>query len=162
MYVCLSVRLTDCMLPRNKRREKQQSTGRRNARATGRQREGQGEEVGRKGISRKLKNTHCVRSMWMMSPPFHLVYLIPPLLATTKRDHLVPPAGNRQRRKGCIRTHTHTHTHTYTRTHTHACCVFIGGGGRELSALWKLHPAASYSKLLRTRDIHKYSLQSQK
>ena len=38
------------MLPRNKRGEKQQSTGRRNARATGRQREGKGvggREVGR-------------------------------------------------------------------------------------------------------------------
>ena len=62
--------------------------------------------------------------MWMMSPPFHLVYLIPPLLATTKRDHLVPPAGNRQRRKGCIRTHTHTYTHIYTHTYTRLLCFY--------------------------------------
>ena len=151
------------MLPRNKRGEKQQSTGRRNARATGRQREGQGREGGKKGISRKLKNTHCVRSMWMMSPPFHFVYLIPPMLAQQNATTWYRPLEtDREEKVVFAHTHTHTRTHTYTHTYTRLLCFYRGEGGRELSALWKLHPAATYSKLVRTRDIHKYSLQSHK
>jgi len=64
---------------------------------------------GRKGISRKLKNTHCVRSMWMMSPPFHLVYLIPPLLAQQNATTWYRPLETNREEK-VVFAHTHTHT----------------------------------------------------
>jgi hypothetical protein len=142
------------MLPRNKRGEKQQSTGRLNARATGRQRRVE-EGVGREGISRKLKNTHCVRSMSMMSPLFTSRTLSFHCSHNKTRPLGTARWKQRRRRKGCYRTHTHT------RTHTHACCVFIGGRGRGgLSALWKLHPAATLSS--RGHEIYTSTVHSHK
>lgn len=73
------------MLLHNTREEKQQSTGRRSARETAGQRGGE-------GISRKLKNTHCIRSLCLDDvSSIHLVYLIlPPLTQQNKTTRYRP------------------------------------------------------------------------